>query len=119
VAATGCESCVARTWQSRRESEPSMNRAIKVKFRLYVTGGTENSLQALSNLTALCRRHLENRHEIEIVDVFLEPGRALEDRIFMTPTLVKLSPEPLRRIIGTLSQTQSITQALGLGIFEI
>jgi circadian clock protein KaiB len=84
------------------------------KFRLYVAGDAPNSAQALANLTALCRAHLPDRHEIEIVDVFREPKRALADGIFMTPTLVKLAPSPTRRIVGTLSQTQIVLQALGL-----
>ena len=48
------------------------------------------------------------------MDVFREPKRALADGIFMTPTLVKLAPPPVRRIVGTLSQTQTVLQALGL-----
>jgi circadian clock protein KaiB len=84
------------------------------KFRLYIADGVQNSAQAVSNLTALCRRHLPDRHEIEVVDVFREPKRALADRIFMTPTLVKIEPFPVRRVIGTLSQTQPVMQALGL-----
>jgi circadian clock protein KaiB len=91
-----------------------MSRVPRFKFRLYIAGDTENSARALSNLRALCGKLLENRHEIEIVDVFREPSRALEDRIFMTPTLVKLAPAPAQRIIGTLSTTQSVIQALGL-----
>jgi circadian clock protein KaiB len=85
------------------------------KFRLYVAGNTPNSTQAIANLTALCRAHLRDRHEIEVVDVFRQPQRALVDRILMTPTLVKLAPSPERRIVGTLSQTQPVLQALGLG----
>ena len=84
------------------------------KFRLYVAGDTANSAQALANLAALCRTHLPHRHEIEVVDVFREPKRALTDGILMTPTLVKLAPSPGRRIVGTLSQTQPVLQALGL-----
>jgi circadian clock protein KaiB len=92
-----------------------MSRVPRFKFRLYVAGDTENSTQAFSNLTALCGKYLANRHDIELVDVFRDPGRALADRIFMTPTLVKLSPAPIQRIVGTLGQTQSVMQALGLG----
>jgi len=84
------------------------------KFRIYVAGDAQNSAQALANLTALCRERLPDRHEIEIVDVFREPNRALADRIFMTPTLIKLSPSPIRRIVGTLSQTEPVLAALGL-----
>jgi circadian clock protein KaiB len=84
------------------------------KFRLYVAGDTQNSGQAISNLTALCRTHLAGRYKFEVVDVFREPRRALADGILMTPTLVKLAPIPARRIVGTLSQTQPVLQALGL-----
>jgi circadian clock protein KaiB len=92
-----------------------MSRRARFKFRLYVAGEAQNSSQALANLNALCRTHLAGRHEIEIVDVFREPRRALADGIFMTPTLVKLAPSPApQRIVGTLSQTQPVLQALGL-----
>lgn len=100
--------------RSRIESELTMSPKIIFKFRLYVAGDAPNSAQALANLTALCRAHLTDRHEIEIVDVFREPKRALIDGIFMTPTLVKLTPSPVQMIVGTLSQTQIVLDALGL-----
>ena len=84
------------------------------KLRLYVAGDAPNSAQAVANLTALCRKNLLDRHEIEVVDVFREPKRALEDGIYMTPTLVKLAPSPALRIVGTLSETQTVLQALGV-----
>jgi circadian clock protein KaiB len=84
------------------------------KFRLYVADDTLNSGQALTNLNALCSAHLSGKHQIELVDVFKEPDRALEDRVFMTPTLVKLAPSPVVRIVGTLSQTKLVLQVLGL-----
>jgi circadian clock protein KaiB len=95
-------------------SEFAMSRRPLFKFRLYIAGGAQNSAQALANLNALCRAHLPGRHDIEVVDVFREPKRALADGILMTPTLVRLAPSPLRRIVGTLSQTQSVLEALGL-----
>jgi circadian clock protein KaiB len=85
------------------------------KFCLYVTGDTSNSGQAVANLRAICNAHLPGRYKIELVDVFKEPDRAMEDRIFMTPTLVQLSPIPVERIVGTLSQTDLVLQVLGLG----
>ena len=91
-----------------------MTLPVKFSFRLYVAGDAGNSAQALANLVALCRAHLPGRHEIEVVDVFKEPKRALADGIFMTPTLVKLTPAPSRRIIGTLGAIQPVLQALGL-----
>ena len=89
------------------------------KFRLYVAGDAPNSAQAVANLNALCRTHLAGRYEIDVVDVFREPQRALQDRIFMTPTLVKLAPSPVRQIIGTLSQSETVLQALGLETFAV
>ena len=91
-----------------------MSRRVMFKFQLYVAGHAPNSAQAVANLTALCRKHLLHRHEIDIVDVFREPQRALEDGIYMTPTLVKLAPSPALRIVGTLSETQTVLQALGV-----
>jgi len=83
-------------------------------FRLYVAGEAGNSAQAMGNLQALCRRHLPGRHSIEVIDVFREPGRALADGIFMTPTLLRLAPLPLRKIVGTLSDSATLMQALDL-----
>ncbi|MEO5861008.1 MAG: circadian clock KaiB family protein [Burkholderiales bacterium] len=91
-----------------------MSRRVIFKFRLYVAGDAPNSAQAVANLTALCRTHLPDRHEIDVVDVFREPKRALEDGIFMTPTLIKLAPSPALRIVGTLSAVQTVLQVLGL-----
>jgi circadian clock protein KaiB len=89
-------------------------RDVPFGFRLYVAGDATNSAQALANLQVLCRRYLAGRHGIEVVDVFREPERALADGIFMTPTLVRLSPLPLRKIIGTLSDSATLLQALDL-----
>ncbi|MDQ3028420.1 MAG: circadian clock KaiB family protein [Pseudomonadota bacterium] len=84
------------------------------RFRLFVAGDAPNSEQAIANLDVICRAHLANRHEVEIVDVLRQPGRALEDNIIMTPTLVKLAPGPLQRIVGTLSYTQPVMECIGL-----
>jgi circadian clock protein KaiB len=91
-----------------------MSRGKLFKFRLFVAGDALNSAQAQANLASLCRDHLPDRHEIEVVDVFREPKRALAEGILMTPTLLKLAPLPARRIVGTLSQARALLQALGL-----
>ncbi len=91
-----------------------MTDAAIFEFRLYIADETLNSGQALANLRAICGRHLPGRHKIELVNVFKEPDRAIKDRIFMTPTLVKLAPSPVERIVGTLSQTSLVLQVLGL-----
>ena len=91
-----------------------MTRPPIFKFRLYVAGDAPNSSAAKANLRALCKTYLPGRHEIEVVDVFREQKRALEDRVFMTPTLLKLAPANERRIVGTLTETAAILLALGL-----
>ena len=91
-----------------------MSRRTRFKFRLFVAGDTQNSTEAIANLSAFCRKHLPNRHEIEVVDVLREPQRAMKDSVFMTPTLVKLSPSPVRQIVGTLSEPHTLLQVLGL-----
>ncbi|MDO9094538.1 MAG: circadian clock KaiB family protein [Rubrivivax sp.] len=83
-------------------------------FRLYVAGEAVNSARAQANLLALCQHHLAGRHHIEVVDVFLQPARALADGISMTPTLIRLSPQPMRKVVGTLSDTATLMQALQL-----
>jgi circadian clock protein KaiB len=84
------------------------------KFRLYIAGDAENSLAAVANLREICDRLLPARHQIELVDVLREPLRALAEGVLMTPMLVKLAPLPVRKIIGSLSQTETVVQALEL-----
>jgi circadian clock protein KaiB len=91
-----------------------VRRTAQYRLRLYVAGGTQNSAQAIANLSALCREHLAGRHKLEIVDVTREPLRALDDGVLMTPMLVKLSPAPNCKIVGTLSQTSTVMEVLGL-----
>jgi circadian clock protein KaiB len=87
------------------------------RFRLYIADDAVNSAQAVANLNAFCHEHLPGRHEIEVVDVFREPKRALADNVLMTPTLIKLAPLPMRRIVGTLSQPLPLLQVFGLEPF--
>ncbi|MDO9024191.1 circadian clock KaiB family protein [Zwartia sp.] len=91
-----------------------MKQRTQFSFILFVAGDAPNSARAIANLGAFCRKYLAGRYSIEIVDVFLEPKRALAQHIFMTPTLVTLSPLPSRRIVGTLSQVQPLLQTFGL-----
>jgi circadian clock protein KaiB len=86
----------------------------QLKLRLFVAGNAGNSSQAISNLNLLCRDHIPAGCEIEVVDVFKDPRRALSEKVYMTPTLIKLSPAPQSRIIGSLSQWQVVLHALGI-----
>jgi circadian clock protein KaiB len=83
-------------------------------FRLYVAGEAANSMLAVANLHALCREHLPERHEIEIVDVLREPKRALAEGVLLTPMLVRVSPDPIRKLIGNLSDSKPLLQMLEL-----
>ena len=91
-----------------------MSRRVTFRLRLFVADNAPNSAQAIANLDAFCRKHVPDCCEIDVVDVFLEPERALADGIFMTPTLVVLSPAPVRRIVGTLSHAPTLLLAFGL-----
>ncbi len=92
-----------------------MSSAKQFYFRLYVAGQGPNSIQAIANLRALCREHLPGRHKIEILDVVQNPKCALDDNVLLTPTLVKLLPRPVGRMIGNLSDTKTVMHACGLG----
>jgi circadian clock protein KaiB len=93
-----------------------VSRSVTFKFRLFVAGDTQNSAEALDNLTALCKAHLAGHYEIEVVDVFRDSQRARADGIRMTPALVKFAPIPEQRIIGTLSDTAHVLRMLGLEV---
>ena len=88
----------------------------KYKFCLYVAGDAPNSAQAQANLIALCETHLPGRYEIKVVDVLTKPMVALKNNVLMTPTLVKLAPVPVRRIVGALSRMQTVLDTLGLEV---
>jgi circadian clock protein KaiB len=83
-------------------------------FRIYIAGGAPNSVRALANLYAICRKHFPASHRIEIIDILREPMRALAEAILVTPTVVKLSPAPELQIIGNLSEEEEVLRALGL-----
>jgi circadian clock protein KaiB len=84
------------------------------RFRLYIAGPTANSSHAIANLRTICQDYLKQRYEIEIVDVFKDPDRALADGIMMTPTLLRLTPGPQVRIVGSLSATLVVLEALNI-----
>lgn len=83
-------------------------------LRLYVTGATPRSSRAVSNITRICEAYLTGRYDLEVVDIYQDPLLALEHQIIAAPTLVKLHPLPLRRIIGDLSDELQALTALGI-----
>jgi circadian clock protein KaiB len=84
------------------------------QLRLYVAGQTPKSLTAFSNLKKLCEAHLPGRYEIEVIDLLKQPQLAAGDQIVAIPTLVRKLPEPLRRIVGDLSNTERTLVGLQL-----
>ena len=81
---------------------------------LYVAGKAPNSVKAIANLQAICRRYLKDGYKLEIVDVCEHPQRALADGVVVTPSLAKVSPGPASNVIGNLSDTGNVLAALGL-----
>lgn len=92
-----------------------MSRHTTFNLRLFVAGDTQNSAEGLANSSAFIQTHLPNRHEIEVVDVLRGPKRATKDGVFRTPTLVRFAPSPVQEILGTLSETYTLSQVFGLG----
>jgi circadian clock protein KaiB len=83
-----------------------------LELRLYVVGNAPNSAQAIANLKAICDEHFIAGHKVEIIDLLLEPGRALADGIIVTPTLIKLLPLPTQRLVGSLNDKVQVLSAL-------
>ncbi|HEX5972484.1 MAG TPA: circadian clock protein KaiB [Gemmatimonadaceae bacterium] len=92
-------------------NEPAAN---KYLLKLYVTGTSSRTAQAIENLRRICDQELEGRYELEIVDVLEQPQAAEDDRILATPTLIKQLPPPLRRVIGDLSDREKVLLGLEL-----
>jgi len=84
------------------------------QLRLYVAGQTAKSAAALDNLKRLCETHLAGRYEIEVVDLLVNPRLAAGDQILAVPTLVRKFPEPMRKIIGDLSNEERVLVGLNI-----
>jgi circadian clock protein KaiB len=81
-------------------------------LRLYVAGQTRKSLQAVANLKQICNENLQGRYSIEVVDLLEHPELARSDQILAIPTLVRRLPEPIKKIIGDLSQSERVLMGL-------
>jgi circadian clock protein KaiB len=84
------------------------------RLRLYVAGQTPKSLAAFSNLRTICETHLAGRYEIEVIDLLEHPQLARGDEIIAVPTLVRKLPEPIKKLIGDLSDTERVLVGLQL-----
>lgn len=83
-------------------------------LRLYVAGQTPRSLAAFGNLKRICEEHLQGRYQIEVIDLTVNPALAKDDQILALPTLVRKLPEPVKKIIGDLSNTERVLVGLDL-----
>jgi circadian clock protein KaiB len=84
------------------------------QLRLYVAGQTPKSLLAFSNLKTICETHLKGRYDIEVIDLVEQPQLSKGDQILAIPTLVRKLPQPVRKIIGDLSNTERVLVGLDL-----
>src|ERR1700710_2818807 len=93
----------------KKKKEP-----VAYELRLYIAGKTAKSVTALANLKKYCEEHLKGQYKIEVVDLLLQPQLAEGDQIFAIPTLVRKVPEPIRKIIGDLSNEEKVLVGLDI-----
>lgn len=91
-----------------------MNQHDGYNLRLYVAGQTPKSTAAIANLKKICDTHLTGRYEIEVIDLTKNPGLAQRHQIIAIPTLIRQLPEPLKRIIGDLSNMEKVLVGLDI-----
>lgn len=94
--------------------EKALKRATYI-LRLYVSGSTGRSLRAVQNLKRLCEEYLPD-YDLEVIDIYKDPAAARREQIIAAPTLVKRLPEPIRRLVGDLSNTRKVL--IGLDIYQ-
>jgi circadian clock protein KaiB len=83
-------------------------------LRLFVTGTTNRSQRAIANMRKICEENLAGRFDLEVIDIYQNPEATRDLQVIATPTLVKILPEPLRRIIGDLSDREKVLAGLNL-----
>src|SRR4051794_1377997 len=83
-------------------------------LRLYVAGATPGSQRAIANITRICEEELAGRYELEVIDIYQRPQLAADEQIIAAPTVVRLLPEPVARVVGDLSDTTKVLVGLDL-----
>lgn len=86
----------------------------KYILKLYIAGNTPRAQRAIANLLRICEEELADKYQVEIIDVLEQPQLAEDDKILVTPTLIKQLPPPLQRIIGDMSNTETVLLGLDL-----
>ena len=99
---------------ARRKLTPAPSAPERWDLRLYVAGESERSRTAIRNLKKLCETHIQDAYTIEVIDLLKNPGLARGDQIVAVPTLVRKLPEPMRKIIGDLSNEDRVLVGLDL-----
>ena len=99
-------------WTAAHEQESK--KSSRYVLRLYVTGMTPRSTQAINNIKKICDEHLDGRYELKVIDIYQQPALARGEQIIATPTLIKKLPSPLRRLIGDMADTQKVLFGLDL-----
>jgi len=100
------------------ERPGSHSRQAKYDLRLYVSGSTLKSALAVENIKRICKQHLKNRYDLEVIDIYQQPNLARDEQIVAVPTLIKRLPHPMRRLIGDLSNLKKVLFGLDLGMRE-
>ena len=88
----------------------------KYSLCLYITGQTPRSAASIANLREVCREYLQGRFELTVVDLYRQPELAREAQVIAAPTLIKLLPRPLRRLVGDLSDINEVLIGLDLKV---
>lgn len=104
--------------KKRRTQPTASESAAEWKLRLYVAGQTPKSLTAFANLRRICEEHLAGRYEIEVIDLLKHPELAQSDQIIALPTLVRKLPQPIKRIVGDLSNSERVIVGMNLEDFS-
>ena len=103
----------------KSKSEPKKKKNTKrpgdfFQLRLYVAGQTSKSIEAFANLKKICQENLKDKYRIEVIDLLKSPQLAKGDQIVAIPTLVRKLPQPIKKIIGTLSNTERVLVGLDI-----
>lgn len=88
-------------------------------LRLYVAGATDKSSRAIERIRRICDTYLKGRYELEVIDIYQHPESAGEEQVIAAPTLIKKLPQPIRRLIGDMSDEDRILIGLGLKEMEV
>ena len=97
-----------------KSKKPAAAKKYKYELRLYIAGNTPKSVAALANLKKYCEEHLQGQYIIEVIDLLVQPQLAEGDQILAIPTLVRKVPEPIRKIIGDLSNEEKVLVGLNI-----